>query len=623
MTRRGVRLIMRSLRAHPGLHALAMLGATGFVIATVGSAWALGWITDRVVVEASAGRPDRSDLITAAAVLTAIAVGGGVCVVVRRLFLVMATLRTQRDWRRQLLHRYVDLPLRFHMRRPAGELLAHADADLEAATMVLQPLAFALSVVILVVAAIVTLLTVHPMLALIAAVLFPVLAVMSRVYTLMVEEPSAEVQRRVGDVSSVAHESFDGALIVKTLGREPMEVRRMRAASARLRDERLLVGRLRGTFEPILEMLPTVGTIALMLVGSWLVGRDAVSPGDLVLAVALFSLLTMPLGIVGFFFEEIPKSVVALERVDGVLDLPVERSTGGEKLPPEPLSLEVDGLVVSLGGRRVLDGVSLAVAPGETVALVGSTGSGKSTLLEAVAGLIDVADGSIDLSGVPVERVDRIDLRSAVAMVFQEAFLFADSIAENVALQHGRGGEDAAAEDAGDAGRAGDGHCPGRGAGGGDERGDGHSERSEAESDAVRAALATAAAESFVYALPDGVETVVGERGVTLSGGQRQRIALARALIRAPRLLMLDDATSAVDPLVEREILSNLRESLSATTIVVAHRIATIQLADRVAYLADGRIVATGSHAELMARDDYRSLMTAYEREPSDGAGTA
>ena len=443
MTRRGVRLILRSLRAHPGLHAMAMLGAIGFVTATVGSARALGWITDTVLLGASGGGPDGSDPGWAVAVILGISVASGASVVVRRLFLVMATLRTQRDWRRRLLHRYIDLPLRFHLRRPAGELLAHADADLEAATMVLQPLAFALSVVVLVVAALVMLLVVHPLLALVAAVLFPALAVMSRVYARMVETPSADVQRRIGEVSSLVHESFDGALVVKVLGREPVEVRRMRAASERLRDERIRVGRLHGTFEPVIEILPTVGTIALMVVGAWLVGRGSATPGDLVLAAALFSLLAMPLEIVGFFLQEMPRSVVSLERVDSVLDLPLaERrpSTGSGfvSLPSGPLPLEIEGLIVRLGGRRVLDGASLVVAPGETVALVGSTGSGKSTLLETVAGLIEAEAGSIRLGGVSMHDIDPEELRDMVALVFQEAFLFADSIAENVVLQHSR-----------------------------------------------------------------------------------------------------------------------------------------------------------------------------------------
>jgi len=598
VARRGVRLIVRSLRAHPGPHALAMLGATGFVVATVASAWVLGWITDEVIVGSDEGQADRRELGLAAAAVIGLSVASGVSVVMRRWFLVMATFRTQRDWRRQLLHRYVDLPLSFHLQRSAGELLAHADADLETATMVLQPLAFALSVVLLVIAALAALLAVHPLLALIAAVLFPVLAVMSRIYTRVVEAPSAEVQRRVGEVSAVAHESFDGAEVVKTLGREPFEVERLTAASQRLRAERIRVGRVRGTFEPLIDALPTVGTIALLVTGAWLVDRGSASPGDLVLAATLFSLLAMPLRIVGFFLEEMPRSVVSLERVDGVLDLPVEERRVAERTLPEgPLSLEIEGLAVTHAGRRVLDGVSLSVAPGETVALVGATGSGKSTLLEAVAGLVETEEGRIRLSGIGVDRIDPVELSNAVALVFQETFLFADTLLENVTLQGGASGVGVYG--------ASDGETPTAGA--------------AVSGDRVRAALESAAADEFIDALKHRTATVVGERGVTLSGGQRQRVALARALIRNPGLLMLDDATSAIDPVVEGRILANLRRGLATTAIVVAHRVSAIELADRVAFLRDGRIVATGSHAELLSRRDYRSLVRAYETSGATG----
>ncbi len=571
IARRGYRLIMRSVRAHPLPHAVALIGALGFVATTVGAAWLLGWITDNVIIATEA---DRTAPAVAAALVIGVSVASGVSVLMRRWFLAMAELRTQRDWRRALLHRYIDLPMDFHRERDPGELLAHADADVNTATMVLKPLAFAVSVVVLVVVTMAALFAAHPLLALIAAVVFPALAAMSRVYIRRVEAPSAEVQRRVGEVSEVAHESFDGAVVVKTLGREPIEVERMRAASERLRDERIRVGRMRGTFEPSLDALPTIGAIALLLVGAWLVGRGSATPGDLVLAATLFSLLALPLFIVGFFLEEMPRSVVSLQRVDRVLERPVPTPApaGPRTLPEGPLGLEIEDLAVGYGSRLVLDGVSLQVRPGETVALVGATGSGKSTLLETVAGLNGLARGSIRLSGTDLARIGSGELHEAVALVFQEAFLFADSVVENVDMKWGLDPAD------------------------------------------VTSALGAAAADAFVDALPDGAATVVGERGVTLSGGQRQRVALARALVRSPRLLMLDDATSAVDPVVESEILANLRGGIDTTLLVVAHRISTIELADRVAYLAGGRIVATGTHEELLALDDYRSLVSAYEQ---------
>ena len=575
---------MRSVRAHPLQHLLAMIGALGFVAATVAIAWALGWITDNVIL---ANPSERGSPTLAALWVIGISLVSGISVLARRLFLSMAELRTQRDWRRGLLHRYLDVPMDFHRRRDPGELLAHVDSDVNTATTVLKPLAFAVSVVVLVLVTMVALFAAHPLLALIAAVVFPALALISRVYTRRVEAPSAEVRRRVGEVTEVAHESFDGAVVVKTLGREPFEVERMRAASRRLSDERIRVGRMRAAFEPAIDALPTVGAVALLLVGAWLVGRGQATPGDLVLAATLFSLLAVPLFIVGFFLEELPRSVVSLDRVDRVLDEPVAASPSTSRsLPADgPLDLAIEDLAVGYGTRRVLDGVTLRVRAGERVALVGATGSGKSTLLETVMGLNEASHGAIRLSGVDLGSIHPDELHQAAALVFQEAFLFADSVAENVDLRSSGAPVVSGAPVAAAAPRR-----------------------------DVAAALDTAAASDFVARLPDGDLTVVGERGLTLSGGQRQRVALARALVRDPRLLLLDDATSAIDPVVEARILDRIGSSLDTTMLMVAQRISVIELADRVAYLAGGRIVATGSHAELLQRDDYRSLITAYEQ---------
>lgn len=637
MTRRGFRLIMRSVRAHTWPHSTAILGASGYVAATVAGAWMLGWVTDRVIVASFEDRPDARALALAAAGIIGFSAATGASVVVRRWFLSMAELRTQRDWRRQLLHHYLDAPMSFHRTRPAGELLAHADADVLTATMVLKPLAFSLSVVLLAAVALVMLVFVHPLLALIAAVLFPALAVISRVYTRRVEAPSAVVQRRVGEVSAVAHESFDGALVVKTLGRERAEIERLRAASERLRVERVRVGRMRGTFEPLIDALPTVGTILLVLVGAWLVDQGSATPGDLVLAATLFALLSMPLRVVGFFLEEMPRSVVSLERIDRVMadpapltpsppgpaPTPTARLSSSFSAPPfpdpafsgpGPLALEIENLVVSHDGHRVLDGVTLSVAPGETVALVGATGAGKSTLLEAVAGLVEPDGGSIRLDGVPHTEIDPDQRHRAVALVFQETFLFAGSVTENVAGPMSAG---SAPDGQTPAGSALDGQTPAGSASDG-QTPDGSAPDSPAGAEpgpeAVATALRIAHADGFVADLAAGTAAVVGERGVTLSGGQRQRIALARALARSPRLLMLDDATSAVDPRVEGEIIADLRAGFASTLLVVAHRVSAIAGADRVIYLDGGRVAASGTHAELLSLPDYRSLVTAYER---------
>jgi ABC-type multidrug transport system fused ATPase/permease subunit len=280
--------------------------------------------------------------------------------------------------------------------------------------------------------------------------------------------------------------------------------------------------------------------------------------------------------VVGFLLEELPRSVVAHDRLKSVLDVPSEQPPvqGRRPLPDGPLSVEVEGLSFGFGGEPVLDDLRFRVEPGEIVALVGSTGEGKTTLCNLLARLIVPAAGHLRLGDVPVEEIDGDDLREHVALVFQESFLFADTVRENVTL--GRPFPD----------------------------------------DELLAVLDVAQARSVVERLPRRLDEVIGERGVTLSGGQRQRLALARALLRRPRLLLLDDATSAVDPTIERRILDGLRDTLATTTIVVAHRVATIMLADRVLYLDGGRIVASGRHEDLLQEPGYEALVRAYEQEP-------
>ncbi len=549
-----------------------MVGALGFVAASIGGAWVLRAATDDLVIPAfDDGTVDRSDVWVVMGLIVVVSVGRGIGVMMRRWYLSLAENSTQRDWRRALVNHYLDVPLRFHRDRPTGELLAHADIDLTTATMVLKPLAFSVSVLALVIVAVVTLFIIHPLVALLGIVLFPLLVVMSQIYTSRVEAPSARAQQAVGEVASVAHESFEGALVVKTLGREAAEVERLRRASATLRKERLVVGRIRAAFEPSIDALPNIGVVLLLLIGSWLVSRGDATPGDLVLAAVVFGLLATPLRVFGFFLEEMPRSVVALDRVDKVMAQPVEQRAGTATVPAGPVDVAVHGLVVGYGEHHVLRGVDLEVAAGTTAAVVGATGSGKSTLLEAVAGVLDRIEGTVAIGGVDIGDVAADDWTTAVAIAFQESFLFTDTIVENVAL----------------------------GAVGLEE---------------VHRTLAIARADGFVADLADAEVTVVGERGTTLSGGQRQRVALARALARRPQVLLLDDATSAVDPLVEAEILDALRAELDMTVLVVAHRISTILLADTVVYLDDGRVVATGTHEELLQRDDYQALVTAYEQ---------
>ncbi|MFZ4519902.1 MAG: ABC transporter ATP-binding protein [Microthrixaceae bacterium] len=578
VSRRGLRLIGRFVRLHPLPFVLSLLGGVGWASMVVAASYVLGRVTDEVITPAFSeeGIP-ASTVWWAVGALFLVGLVRGLSVVVRRWYGSLTEARMQRTVRTGVVERLLTMPLASYRRRPTGELLANADVDVTTATNMLMPLPFSLGVIALVLISLASLLGADVAFAAVAVLLFPSLAALSRYYTNRVHEPSARVQARLGRVSSIAHESFDGALVVKTLGREHLEQERFEAAASDLRTERLGVARMTAAFEPMIDLLPNLGTVLLLLAGAWRIDQGAASPGQLVQAVALFGWLAFPMRIVGFLFESIPRAVVSMERVDGLTAEPTDPSLeggsgSGSHLPDGPLPLVVDDVSFSFGDARVLHGVSFDVRPGEVVALVGSTGSGKSTLANLLVRLDEPESGRVLLAGTDLAALDPDELRAAVSIAFQESYLFAASVTENVTL--GR----------------------------------------EVSEERVRAALDRARAARFVDRLPQGAATVVGERGVTLSGGQRQRVALARALAGDPRVLVLDDATSAVDPVIEAEILGGLREG-DTTMVVVAHRLSTILLADRVVHLQDGRVRAQGTHEELLADPEYAALVTAYEEE--------
>ncbi|HKY68509.1 MAG TPA: ABC transporter ATP-binding protein [Acidimicrobiales bacterium] len=577
--RRGVRLLWFSLRSEPRSFAVSIAGSLLYASMAVGGTWVLGRVTDEVILPGFDGGVSGTRLAAAAAALFGVSLLRSLGVIGRRYFGMRATRGMQRQWFRRVTDTYLRVPLGYFGRHPTGQLLAHADADAERAVTVLQPLPFTLGVILLIGLSVVSLALIDPLLMLIGLALFPTLAVVNQLYGRRVEVPAARTQARLGEVSAVAHESFEGALVVKSLGLEDREVDRLRTVASELRTARLGVGRLRAAFEPGLDALPNLGMVALVAAGSWRISTGDVTTGELVQAVALFGILSFPMRIVGFLLEELPRAVVAADRLDTVLTTPSRPRPAPEAatpLPPGPLDVAVEGLTFGYAGDRVLDGLDLTLAPGEVVALVGATGSGKSTLCHLLAHLYEPAAGHVRLGGVDLHGAETGSIRAHVALAFQESFLFGDTVRENLTLG------------------------------------------APVPDDEIAWALAQARADRFVARLPLGLEQPLGERGVTLSGGQRQRLALARALLRRPGLLMLDDATSAVDATIERRILDGLRDSLHATTLIVAHRVSTIALADRVLFLEGGRIAASGAHDELVATvPAYAVLARAYQDVPA------
>jgi ATP-binding cassette subfamily B protein len=550
-------------------------GSLVFAWAAMGMTVLIPWLIGRAVNAIERGeQPDLLPLAIAIVLAGILRLG---LTLVRRVVAGKVSLAVEFDLRQRFYAHLQRLELGFFDSQQTGQLMSRATVDLQSIRFFLgYGLIFITQNLLTIVLASAVMFALQPWLALLALLPAPLVIYSSSRYNRVSRPAVQEVQQRLAELTAEAEENVSGVRIVKAFAREEHQLRRFRRAVARVFDQSIYSTRLQAFFSPLLGLLPQIGVALVLLIGGRQVIAGELSLGAFTAFYTYVAMLASPMRTLGMALGMAQRAIASGTRLFEILDREprIEAPAGAPPLPPGGGRVELRGVSLRYGtaaaefdgtGARsnsdaALREIDLTVEAGRTVALVGPSGSGKTSLVALIARLYDPSAGSVAIDGADVRSVDLGSLRSAVAFVGDDSFLFTASIAENIAYAD-----------------------PG------------------ASAERIEAAARRAQADEFIRALPDGYGTLVGERGLTLSGGQRQRVAIARALLADPRVLILDDATSSVDATTERAIKAGLREVMAGrTTFVIAHRLSTVSLADEVVVIDGGAIVDRGTHEELL-----------------------
>lgn len=512
---------------------------------------------------------DRSKLLPLAGVI----VGAGILRLAltasRRVVAGRVSLGVEYDLRQRFYGHLQELELGFFDSQQTGQLMSRATVDLQSIRFFLgYGLIFITQNLLTIILAAAVMLAVNPVLALLALSPLPLLVITARRYNRISRPALQESQQRVAELTADAEESVSGIRVIKAFARERWVQQRFARTTQRVFDQSIYATRLRSFYTPTMAFIPSIGIAIVLFLGGREVLNGSISLGEFTAFYTYLLILSAPVRVLGSALGMAQRAVASGNRLFEIIDRKPTLSEAPDavRLPEGGGRIEmvdVDFTYPTAASERPsLEGIDLEIEAGRTIALVGPTASGKTTLAALVARLYDADSGSVRVDGADVRNVALDSLRSQVAFVADDSFLFSDTVANNIAYA-----------------------------------------RVDATREEIETAARRAQAHDFIERLPDGYDTVVGERGLTLSGGQRQRIAIARALLAHPRILILDDATSSVDATTEAKIKQGLREVMAdRTTLIVAHRLSTISLADEIVVMDQGRIVDSGTHAELLDR---------------------
>ncbi len=551
---------------------LSLIVSIVLAVGSQGAQIALIWITKHVI-DGALQPHDRHKLWIFVGAIVALGLARAILMAARRLISGRQALAVEMDMRQGLYAHLVRLSFGFYDRHQTGQLMSRATVDLQGVRFFLgYGLIFFFQNVLTVFSVTAVLLVFQWKLALIALAITPVLVVLAYRYSHIAHPTLRDVQQKLADVATVAEENIVGVHVVKSFAQEPQESAKFHARSEDVFQQTLRANRQRALYVPFISWIPLLAQGAVLLVGARMVTSGELSVGGFVAFNLYLGMLVTPLRSLGMWIGQAQRATASGERIFQVMDEPEEIAEREDavELPPGGGDLRFEHVRFEyLEGRPVLDDVTLDVPAGRTIALIGQTGSGKTTLTSLVPRFYDVTAGRVLVDGTDVRDVTLTSLRRGIGVISQDPFLFSATVRENITF--------------------------------------GAPDLDDAE---VERIARLAQAHEFVAELPDGYETVIGERGITLSGGQRQRLAIARALAVDPRILILDDATASVDATTEARIRVGLREAMrDRTTLIIAHRLSTIALADEIVVLDQGRIAARGEHDELLESSEvYRDI---------------